>query len=326
MEDLYQLRQCWPWIFDLPAQRIAGWYKENVHQLRQRWLWTLNLPPGGSISTTPTLVVNFWPAAYSHRRMTHGGSISSAPTLLVSFNIPPGGSITTLPMLVLNFWSTSPKQRRITQGRCISTTLKSLVNIWPAAPKHPRMTHEKCTSTTQILVVNFELPPRGSILTSATLFVNFWPVAWRIYINLTNVSREFWPDAWRIYMNLANVDREPLTHRLEDQKQLHQRWSWIFDLPPATIGGWKSEDLYQLPPGGFISTSRTFGVNFWPAAPKHRRMIQRRCILTSPALFVNFWPAAWEIYINFLNVGREFLTCGTPRIRPRASTQWKMIH
>lgn len=72
-----------------------------------------------------------------------------------------------------------------------------------------------------MLVVNFHLPPEGSISTGATVIVNFSPSAWRIKNNVTNVGREFLThhpqlsadDNQRIHINFESVGGEFFTCR-----------------------------------------------------------------------------------------------------------------
>ncbi len=236
----------------------------------------------------------------------------------------------------VNCLPASLEHRRLKQGGYVSAKPKSVMNFWPAASEHPRITQRKFKSTTPMLVVTFGLLLGRLISTLSTLLVNIWPAIWKIYINLANVGCEFWPAGWRINIHLAKSDRRFLTCRLEDQNQLRQRWTWIFDLPPDGISGWQLEDLYQLryhwlwifhlPPGRFMSTSPTLIVNFWPAATNHRWMIQRRCTLTLPTLVVNFLPVTWSIYINFAKGGRKSPTCRSPRTRSAASRKQRMIY
>ncbi len=142
-----------------------------------------------------------------------------------------------------------------------------------------------------MLVVNFELPPGGSISTSPTVLVNCWPATWRININFANVGRKFL--TWRpqesldktrqMYINFANFGSEFLIFRLEDLYQLRQRRLWIFDLRHH------SHSAYSLQAtADDTSTLQTLIVNFWPATPKHQRMTHGESMSTAPKLVVNF--------------------------------------
>ena len=145
--------------------------------------------------------------------------------------------------------------------------------------------------------------------TSPTLVVNLWPSAWSIYINFA----KRWP--WIFDLPPPSIGGWHMEHLC----QLCQRWSRILHFPPLIIAGWHKENVHQLrqdlswildlPPRGYISTSPTLVVNFWPAASNHRRMTYWGSISTSLSLVANFWPPAGRIYINFANVSCKILAC-----------------